>query len=242
MVQNTTQQDPQVHDRAIRDMFADIAKVYDRMNGLLSLGRDARWREDLADAIDPSAEVLLDACSGTGELILTAKARGKGRRHVAMDFCVPMLQAGMRDHGLGRQVSVAAADTQRLPVPDGSFDAAMVAFGLRNLGELGRGLAELGRVLRPGGQLLVLEFFQPQRRWVSAPMNWYLRRGVPLVGRVFGHQQAYRYLPQSMGRFQTLEGFCSMLKAAGFRPEIEVRSQTLGVAHLVVARKAGLEG
>ena len=235
---NTTGRDPRSHDRAIREMFAGIARVYDRMNGVLSLGRDAAWRKDLAREIDPGAADLLDLCSGTGELLLTAKARGRGRRHVAMDFCVPMLEAGIRDNGLAAECAVAAGDTQRLPLPDASFDAVMVAFGLRNLGRLEQGLEEAARVLRPGGQLLVLEFFRPRRGWVSAPLRLYLERVVPLLGRLLGRSEgAYAYLPRSMGRFVTVPRFLEALEAAGFEPGARVRRQTFGVAHLVVARR-----
>ncbi len=219
-------------------MFAGIARVYDRMNGVLSLGRDAVWRRNLAGEIDAGAEDLLDVCSGTGELILTAKEQGKGRRYLAMDFCVPMLQAGVRDNDLAEKCQVAAADTQRLPLDGAAFDAAMVAFGLRNLGELELGLHELARVLRPGGQLLVLEFFRPRRSWIGAPLQWYLERVVPLLGRVVGKDEgAYTYLPRSMARFLTVPEFVEVLQKAGFAAEILVRRQTFGVAHLVVARK-----
>ncbi len=237
--QNTTRQDPKGHDRAIQEMFAGIARVYDRMNGILSLGRDAVWRRDLAREIDPSAVDLLDVCSGTGELLLTAKAMGKGRRHLAADFCLPMLQAGNEDNQLLRECAVVAADTQRLPLPDAAFDAVMVAFGLRNLGELERGLAEIARVLRPDGQLLVLEFFRPRRAWARAPLELYLERVVPLLGKVVGKDEgAYTYLPRSMARFLTVPEFLTALRRAGFSREILVRRQTLGVAHLVVARRA----
>ena len=94
MARNTTGQQAEVHDRQIRDMFAGIAGVYDRMNGLLSLGLDSRWRRHVARAIDDSAADILDVCSGTGELLLTAREQGKGTRHVASDFCEPMLRAG----------------------------------------------------------------------------------------------------------------------------------------------------
>jgi demethylmenaquinone methyltransferase/2-methoxy-6-polyprenyl-1,4-benzoquinol methylase len=220
-------------------MFAGIARVYDRMNGILSLGRDAVWRRDLASAIDPAAVDLLDVCSGTGELLLTAKAMGKGRRHLATDFCLPMLQAGKADNELTRECAVVAADTQRLPLPDAAFDAVMVAFGLRNLGELERGLAEIARVLRPDGQLLVLEFFRPRRAWARAPLELYLERVVPFLGKVVGKDEgAYTYLPRSMARFLTVPEFLAALQRAGFSAEILVRRQTLGVAHLVVARRA----
>ncbi len=237
--QNTTRQDPRGHDRTIQEMFAGIARVYDRMNGILSLGRDAVWRRDLAREIDLSARDLLDVCSGTGELLLTAKAMGKGRRHLAMDFCLPMLQAGQSDNDLAKECEIVAADTQRLPLPDASFDAVMVAFGLRNLGELQRGLQELARVLRPEGQLLVLEFFRPTRAWARAPLELYLERVVPLVGKVVGKSEsAYSYLPRSMARFLTVPEFANALDRAGFSAPQLVRRQTLGVAHLVVARRS----
>lgn len=238
MTENTTGQRAEVHDRQIRDMFAGIAGVYDRMNGMLSLGLDARWRERLSDAIDPGAVDLLDACTGTGELILTAKQRGRGRRHVASDFCVPMLRAGVADNGLGREAGVLAADTQRLPFADASFDAVMVGFGLRNLGDLDLGLQEIARVLRPGGQLLVLEFFRVPRKWMEAPVAFYLSRVVPLLGRVFGGDgTAYTYLPRSMTRFVTVREFTARMERAGFANAPQVRAQTLGIAHLVVGKR-----
>ena len=238
MARNTTGQQAEVHDRQIREMFAGIASVYDRMNGLLSLGLDSRWRRHVARAIDASAADVLDVCSGTGELLLTARAHGKGTRHVASDFCEPMLRAGIRDNGLAeRSDGVVTADTQRLPFADASFDAVIVGFGLRNLGELDLGLEEIRRVLRPGGQLLTLEFFRVSRKWLEAPVSFYLSRVVPLLGRIVGGDApAYTYLPESMGRFVTVDEFCGRLRKAGFEPEIRVEAQTLGIAHLVCAR------
>ena len=234
---NTTGQRAEVHDRQIRAMFAGIAGVYDRMNGLLSLGLDARWRERLVSEIDPTAVDVLDACTGTGELILTAVRMGRGQRHVASDFCEPMLRAGLRDHDLGRQAAVLAADTQRLPFADASFDAVTVGFGLRNLGDLDLGLRELARVQRPGGQLLVLEFFRVPRRWMEAPVAFYLQRAVPALGRIFGGDgEAYAYLPRSMTRFVTVSGFVERLEAAQFELP-RARPQTLGIAHMVTARR-----
>lgn len=238
MARNTTGQQAEVHDRQIREMFAGIAGVYDRMNGLLSLGLDARWRLQVARAIDPGAVDILDACSGTGELLLAARAAGKGRTHVAADFCEPMLRAGVRDNGLAESTrGVVTADTQRLPFADHSFDAVLVGFGLRNLGELDLGLQEIHRVLRPGGQLLTLEFFRVSRRWLEAPVGFYLSRVVPVLGRIVGgNGPAYSYLPESMARFVTVPEFTQRLQNCGFDPDIRVESQTLGIAHLVCAR------
>jgi ubiquinone/menaquinone biosynthesis methyltransferase len=219
-------------------MFAGISRVYDRLNGLLSLGRDEAWRRNLARAIDPAAQDLLDVCCGTGELILAACDEGRGRRHVAMDFCLPMMREGHQAHGLGHRTLWAAADTQCLPLADASFDAVMVAFGLRNLGDLGLGLREIRRVLRPGGQILVLEFFRARRNWVQAPITAYLNAVVPFLGRrLSGDDDAYRYLPESMGRFLSVDEFCKALRDNGFGVDVDVRRQTFGIAHLVVARR-----
>jgi ubiquinone/menaquinone biosynthesis C-methylase UbiE len=133
---------------------------------------------------------------------------------------------------------VVAADTHQLPFPDAAFDCAMVAFGLRNLGDLERGLRELARVVRPGGQLLVLEFFRSRRPWLAAPVEAYLRRGVPLLGRLAGRDgQAYGYLSSSMQRFVAIPEFLEALAAAGFSAGQRVRPQTLGVAHLIEGRR-----
>lgn len=238
MVQNTTRQDAQVHDRQIRDMFTGIAGVYDRMNGLLSLGMDARWRRNLARAIDGDARDLLDVCCGTGELLLAAQDLGRGSRHVAGDFCEAMIRAGARDHHLLERASVAVADTQALPFADQSFDAVMSAFGLRNLGNLRAGLMEIHRVLRPGGQILVLEFFRVRRGTLAAPVSAYLGRVVPWVGRLVGKDAgAYGYLPASMGKFLSVSEFGQLLEDCGFEAEALVEAQTLGIAHLVVARR-----
>jgi demethylmenaquinone methyltransferase/2-methoxy-6-polyprenyl-1,4-benzoquinol methylase len=239
MLENTTGHEARAHDRQIREMFAGIASVYDRMNGLLSLGLDARWRHNLVREIDPTAVDLLDVCCGTGELILGAREAGRGRHWYASDFCEPMLRAGARDHGLGEKAELSVADTQQLPFGDASFDAVMVAFGLRNLGDLSQGLREIHRVLRPGGQLLVLEFFRARRRGPARVLNFYLSRGVPLLGRWFGGDTgAYRYLPVSMGRFVTQAEFCSLAEAAGFAARASCKSQSLGVAQLILLRKA----
>jgi demethylmenaquinone methyltransferase/2-methoxy-6-polyprenyl-1,4-benzoquinol methylase len=239
MFENTTRQGPAAHDRQIREMFAGIASVYDRMNGLLSLGRDARWRRRLIERIDTDAVDLLDACCGTGELILTARQHGRGRRWFASDFCEPMLRAGIRDHGLNEHVALSVADTQRLPFADASFDAVLVAFGLRNLGDLPLGLREIRRVLRPGGQLLVLEFFRQRRSGPAAALSVYLSRGIPLVGRLLGRKAgAYAYLPASMGRFLSLQEFCTLAQAHGFAAAPLCLPQSLGVAHLVLLRAA----
>jgi demethylmenaquinone methyltransferase/2-methoxy-6-polyprenyl-1,4-benzoquinol methylase len=220
-------------------MFAGIASVYDRMNGLLSLGRDAQWRRRLVQHIDAGAVDLLDVCCGTGELILTARQHGRGRRWYASDFCEPMLRAGARDHGLQEKVAISVADTQRLPFADASFDAVMVAFGLRNLGDLPQGLRELRRVLRPGGQLLVLEFFRTRRSGPARVLTPYLSRVLPLLGRLAGGRRgAYSYLPASMGRFLSVQEFCSLAEASGYAGDPTCLPQSLGVAHLVLLRAA----
>ena len=157
---------------------------------------------------------------------------------MAGDFCEAMIRAGVRDHRLLDRASVAVADTQALPFAHESFDAVMSAFGLRNLGDLRQGLREIHRVLRPGGQLLVLEFFRVRRGLLAAPVSGYLGRVVPWVGRLIGKDAgAYGYLPNSMGKFLSVEEFAELLAENGFETDPQVEPQTLGIAHLVVARR-----
>jgi len=233
--------DREAHGREVRSMFARISGVYDFMNHLLSLNRDRAWRRDLVARLDRDAWEVLDLCAGTGDLALEGVRQERGRVWIAADFCPEMLRGSRTKRGAA-SLELAAADALALPFRDRSVDAVTVGFGVRNFADVRRGLDEITRVLRPGGQLLVLEFFRDdpagrgERRGVAGPVRWLLENVVPLVGRLVGRDgSAYAYLPGSMGEFLTTTEFADLLAERGFR-EVAVARQTLGIAHVVTAR------
>lgn len=226
------------HSREVRAMFARIAGVYDLMNHLLSLNLDRRWRHRLAARVEDGVGPVLDLCAGTGDLSLACSRMGKGRLLVATDFCMEMLRRGRRKRG-AEAFRLLAADAMHLPFADGSFDAVLVGFGVRNLADVRRGLQEMTRVLRPKGQLLVLEFFRDDpggngaRRGASVPVRRALSALIPLVGRLFSRDAAaYAYLPGSIDEFVTVAEFADLLRAAGCQ-DIFIERMTFGVTHIV---------
>jgi demethylmenaquinone methyltransferase/2-methoxy-6-polyprenyl-1,4-benzoquinol methylase len=202
----------------IRSMFGRVAPRYDLLNHLLSGSLDRLWRRRLAAALAlPAGSRVLDLCSGTGDQAQALRRRGY--RVAAADFCLPMLALSRRKFARagGPAPRPLQADALRLPFPDGSLDGATVSFGLRNVADLGAALAELARVLRPGGELGVLEFSVPVRRSVRALYLFYFRRLLPAVGAaVSGDGNAYRYLPESVLGFPQRQGFVDRMAAAGF--------------------------
>jgi demethylmenaquinone methyltransferase / 2-methoxy-6-polyprenyl-1,4-benzoquinol methylase len=221
----------------VRDMFARIAPTYDLLNHLLSGGRDRAWRRAVAESLPPECRRILDLCAGTGDLALEIAHRHPDACVTAGDFCFEMLARGRKKWLPGRTVP-AVCDALRLPFANAAFDAATVAFGVRNFERLERGLAELRRVLRPGGTLAVLEFFRGESRWREAPFRLYFQQLVPRLGRLVSHDpEAYSYLPQSVGSFVTRDEFEELLRRAGFT-DVRRREMTLGVATLFVASAA----
>jgi ubiquinone/menaquinone biosynthesis methyltransferase len=237
-------QDPEAHARAVRGMFARISGVYDLMNHLLSLNLDKRWRQRVASRLDPDTDQLLDLCAGTGDLGLACVAAGRARRVLAVDF-VPEMLGGIAGKEHARAVGPVAGDGLNLPVLDASVDAVVAGFGVRNLADPIAGLAEVRRVLRPGGQLLVLEFFRAdplasaEDRGPAMPVRWALNTAIPAVGRLVARDHdAYSYLPGSMSRFLTPAQYGQALGDAGFS-EVFVERMTFGIAHLVGGRLTG---
>jgi demethylmenaquinone methyltransferase/2-methoxy-6-polyprenyl-1,4-benzoquinol methylase len=233
--------DPEAHALAVRGMFARISGVYDLMNHLLSLNLDRQWRRRVAARLDPGTDLLLDLCAGTGDLGLACVAAGRARQVVAVDF-VPEMLGGIAGKRHASQVGPVAGDGLRLPVRDASVDAVVAGFGVRNLADPVAGIAEVCRVLRPGGQVLVLEFFRADPaasgpdRGPAAPVRWALNTAIPAVGRLVARDHhAYSYLPGSMDRFLTTADYQRALREAGFVGVFTER-MTLGIAHLVGGR------
>ncbi len=224
----------------IQAMFSRIAPRYDLLNRLLSGGTDVAWRNEAARLLAPlPGEVHLDLCSGTGDLALAVAKRSAGRaRVVAADFTFEMLALGQEKfRRRGAPLPLAGADGLRLPFPDGSFDGATAAFGVRNFEDLDCGLRELCRVLKPRGRLVVLEF-TPEPTGPFAPLvRFHLRRVVPLLGRLVSRDGfAYQYLPDSVGRWPGPAALAERMRAAGFA-SVEVHLLAFGVAAAHVARK-----
>jgi demethylmenaquinone methyltransferase/2-methoxy-6-polyprenyl-1,4-benzoquinol methylase len=221
-------------------MFARIAPTYDRLNRLLSLRRDVAWRRSLVRRLRPGPGRVLDLCAGTGDLALMVGRSGRspgGRVH-GSDFCLPMLEWGVRKRGLARHAHLTCADALRLPYASGSFETVLVAFGLRNFENLEAGLGEIARVTAPGGQLLALEFFPGSRGPVEPFFRFYFHRILPLVGRLVSRdREAYRYLPSSVGGFPDPESFASLLREHGYA-RIDLVPRSFGVATLVTAEKS----
>jgi demethylmenaquinone methyltransferase/2-methoxy-6-polyprenyl-1,4-benzoquinol methylase len=236
-----TVRDRAAHGREVRAMFARISGVYDFMNHLLSFNRDRAWRRNVVARLDHDTWELLDLCAGTGDLALAAMHGGVGRAWIAADFCPEML-AGSRGKKGADKLQLAAADAMHLPFRDRSVDAVTVGFGVRNFADVRAGLAEVARVLRPGGQLLVLEFFRDdqeaggEHRGPTGLVRWLLRTVVPALGRLVGRDgAAYAYLPGSMDEFLTTREFSALLEDFGFGEVVTVR-QTFGIAHIVGGR------
>ncbi|MGZ5334952.1 MAG: bifunctional demethylmenaquinone methyltransferase/2-methoxy-6-polyprenyl-1,4-benzoquinol methylase UbiE [Solirubrobacterales bacterium] len=203
----------------VRGMFDRIAGVYDLMNSAMTAGMHHSWRERAVDRaqVGPGSDAL-DLCCGTGDLTLALRRRiGPDGRVVGSDFSEPMLELARQKSGReGLPVELGWADALELPYGDASFDAVTVGFGARNLADLDRGLAEMARVLRPGGRLVILEITRPRREPLAGFYSVWFDRIVPLLGSAAGDPDAYSYLPESVRSFPEPEALAAKMDAAGF--------------------------
>lgn len=209
-----------VGNRANSEMFDQIAGSYDFLNHLLSLNIDKGWRRK---AIGTLASVkprrILDVATGTADMAIGAVRLGPD--HITgVDVSEGMLEIGrkkIRDRGLSNHITLIQAACESLPFEGSSFDAALVAFGVRNFKDPHMGLNEIFRVLRPGGKLAVLEFSLPRRKWLRAVYRFYFHLIVPAIGRLFSRDlSAYRYLPDSVEAFPKGDDFVALLNDSGF--------------------------
>jgi demethylmenaquinone methyltransferase / 2-methoxy-6-polyprenyl-1,4-benzoquinol methylase len=203
----------------VRSMFDRIAPVYDLMNRVMTLGLDQRWRRLAVAAVVRPRDRVLDACCGTGDLALAARAAGADV--VGLDFSERMLE---RARTKGSVVEWVQGDVLALPFDDASFDAATVGFGVRNVVDLERALAELRRVLRPGGRLAILEITKPRGLLRPFYRLWFDVL-IPLAGKILPGGKAYTYLPASVRRFPGPVELAQRLEAQGFA---SVRYRLLG--------------
>jgi demethylmenaquinone methyltransferase / 2-methoxy-6-polyprenyl-1,4-benzoquinol methylase len=222
-------------------MFDRIAGRYDLLNSVMTAGLHHSWRKRAADRAELNpGDSALDVCCGTGDLALELASRvAPEGRVIGCDFSEPMLDLA-REKAAGRDsagIRFEWADALRLPYDDGRFDAVTVGFGARNLSDLDAGLAEMARVLRPGGRLVVLEITQPTRPPLSTFYSLWLDRAVPLLGALAGDSDAYTYLPESVRSFPSPRGLAAKMDAADFeRIRWTVLARGIIAIHSGVAR------
>jgi len=225
---------------AVRSMFDRIAPRYDLLNRVLSAGIDVRWRRAATNALGGVGDaLLLDLCTGTADLLIEALGRDLRSRGLGLDLSQEMLSRGaakLRRRGFSARAALVAGDGERLPLRDARFEGALVSFGIRNIGDPVRALAEIHRVLAPGGRFVILEFSMPKGA-LGSLYRFYFSRVLPRIGcLVSGDASAYSYLPASVERFQAPAELGRLMEAAGFA-EVSWRPLTGGVAHLHVGRK-----
>ncbi len=227
----------------VQKMFGEIAGRYDFLNHLLSLNVDRYWRWRTVRMVPPKAgDNILDMCTGTGDLALAYhRAAGGQARIVGADFCHEMLAIGRQKAvkaGADHQIEFLEADAQQIPLASDQFQIVTVAFGLRNVAETHRGLAEMVRVCAPGGRVAVLEFSMPTWQPFKALYGWYFRNILPRIGQLLARnaQGAYQYLPSSVGEFPQGEELAGRMREAGLS-KVTYHGLTFGIATLYVGTK-----
>jgi len=228
----------------IASMFDAIAHRYDLLNHLLSGGIDRSWRRRAIRSLALTGrERVLDLCTGTADLAIAAlSARPSAARVVGVDFAPAMLRVGsdkIRRRELNRQIALVRGDATRTPIASASVDAVTLAFGIRNVEDVGAACAEIARVLKPGGRFAILEFGVPRLPGLRAAYLWYFNRVLPRVGRfVSRHHGAYAYLPASVSAFASPDEFVTILRQHGFL-DVSAVPLTFGIVFLYSGRRAG---
>lgn len=231
------------HARAVREMFSGIARRYDFLNHFLSVNTDKRWRRlvrrKLADVLARPDALVLDVACGTGDLAAELQ-RGSAAKVIGTDFCRPMLAvAAEKNRKNHTAIPYVEGDALALPFASGAFDAVTIAFGLRNLANFADGLSELGRLLKPGGQLAVLEFSAPVVPGFRQAFQFYFSRVLPRIGgAVSGSRGAYEYLPDSVSKFPDQKRLVRMMEETGFA-NVEYQNLTGGVAAIHTGTRVG---
>ncbi len=229
------------HARAVREMFSGIARRYDFLNHFLSVNTDRRWRRlvrrKLAGVLVRPDALVLDVACGTGDLANELQ-QGSAAKVVGTDFCRPMLAIAAGKNAKNHtSIPYVEGDALALPFAAEKFDAVTIAFGLRNLANFADGLAELRRVLKPGGQLAVLEFSTPVVPGFRQAFGFYFSRVLPRIGgAVSGSRGAYEYLPDSVSKFPDQKRLVKMMEETGFA-NVEYQNLTGGIAAIHTGAK-----
>ena len=224
----------------VKEMFDNISKNYDGLNRIISFGTDIKWRKRIVKLLANKAPgKILDIATGTGDLAIALTATG-AEEIIGLDLSPGMLEVGkakVAEKGLQDTIGMVLGDSEDLPFGPGSFDAVTVAFGVRNFEDLEKGLSEIHRVLKIGGQLVILETSVPTKTPFKQGYHLYTKYLLPLIGKIFSKDRcAYAYLSESAAQFPHGAAFNNILAKIGFIA-IENKPQTLGVATIYVATK-----
>ncbi|WP_417909872.1 ubiquinone/menaquinone biosynthesis methyltransferase [Candidatus Electronema sp. PJ] len=225
----------------VREIFSAVSHKYDLLNSLLSLLFDRCWRWRTVRLLRdfPSGPVL-DLCAGTMPLSLELTRQAKERTVLAVDFCEGMLRAGLRNLPIDQRAArifPVCGDGEYIPAPSNTFWGCTVGFGVRNLADTRQGLAEMHRVLRPGGRLLILELSRPANPLVKPIYNCYLHYMLPRIASLCaGHRQAYEYLASSIASFYEPTELLAMMRETGFA-NVQRRQLSLGIVSIYIGNK-----
>ncbi len=224
----------------VAEMFDNISPKYDLLNRTLSLGIDVLWRKKAIALLKPNRpQYILDVATGTADLALEALSL-KPHKIVGVDISKGMLEIGrqkIEKMGLTDKIELAYGDSENLDFPDNTFDAVMVSFGVRNFENLEKGLSNIFRVLKPGGQVMILEFSQPEVFPFKQLYNFYSKNILPKVGKaVSKDSSAYTYLPESVQAFPYGDAFNQILINIGFH-SVTCKPLTFGISSIYHARK-----
>ena len=231
----------QTKKEEVREMFDNIAPKYDLLNHTLSMSIDRVWRRRVVGEVRRAKPGrILDVATGTGDLAIEMARRIAGVQVLGVDLSEQMLAVARRKieaRGLDGRIVLDRGDAERLAVADASVDVATVAFGVRNFGDLGAGLRELARTIKPGGKVVILEFSRPRNRVFRALYEFYSYKILPRIGGLVSRdKRAYEYLPASVGEFPAPEEFMAMMARAGFR-NCRARSQSFGIAQIYIGER-----
>jgi demethylmenaquinone methyltransferase/2-methoxy-6-polyprenyl-1,4-benzoquinol methylase len=229
----------------VKKMFNNIAPYYDFLNHILSLGIDIRWRKKAIKSLKPHREKfstysILDVATGTADLAIETIKQLDPDKVVGLDIAEDMLAVGRKKiskRKLDSKIELIAGDSEALPFESNQFNAVVAAFGVRNFENLEKGLEEMFRVLKPGGQLMVLEFSKPSSFPFKQVFQLYFKYVLPVIGRVKSKDpKAYRYLYESVQLFPDYDNFVAVLQKLGFQ-ESKWKALSLGICCIYSARK-----